>query len=201
MTKDCIWGGKTCMDTAAQSQMPRWKTALNMMINPGQVVKEQMTRVPWPFSLAVSGLAFTLFFLQTGLDMFRANQISQTMVILISGIGFVYGTLGIVLIAALAWGLCQGSQSDRSLTWTISSFALGYSATFIYALSGLVFSLAFGWKTAVAFGITGVLWALRPNIFTIRALSGERTGFSVALATVCGALLLFGWALLGRLGL
>lgn len=189
------------MDTSVQNQMPRWKTAMSMMINPGQVVKEQVSKVPWPFSLAVSGLAFALFFLQTGLDMFRANQISKTMVILVSAIGLVYGTLGIVLIAALAWGLCQGSESNHSLTWTISSFALGYSATLIYAFSGLVFSLVFGWKTAVAFGITGVLWALRPNIFTIRALSGERTGFSIALATLCGALLLFGWALLGRLGL
>lgn len=189
------------MDVAAQNKPTRIKTALKMMINPGEVVKQQMGKVPWPFSLSVSGLAFCLFFLQTGLDMFRANQISMTMVFIISGIGIVYGTLGVVLIASLAWGLSQGSQSSHSLGWTISSFALGYSATFVYALTGLVFSLALGWKTAVAFGITGVLWALRPNIFTIRAISGDRTAFSIALATLCGAILLFGWALLGRFGL
>lgn len=189
------------MNTAVQQKAPPgWKTALKMMINPGEVVKQQMSKIPWPFSLAVSGLAFCLFFLQTGLDMFRANEISKTMVFIISAIGMIYGTLGIVLIAALAWGLCQGSNSSHGLGWTISSFALGYSATLIYALTGLVFSLVLGWKTAVAFGVTGVLWALRPNIFTIRALSGERTGFSIALATVTGALLLYGWALLGRLG-
>lgn len=85
-----------------------------------------------------------------------------------------------------------------TIDWAISSFALGYSATLVYALIGLFFSLALGWKTAVAFGVTGVLWALSPTMFTIRQMSGDRIAFSIALTTLCGAVLLFGWALLGR---
>lgn len=50
------------MNTAAPMDIPRWKTALNMMINPGEVIKTQMTKIPWPYSVMVSGLSFTLFF-------------------------------------------------------------------------------------------------------------------------------------------
>lgn len=188
------------MNTALPLEEPRWKIALNMMINPGEVVKKQMSEVPWPFSLAVSGLSFTLFFLQTGLDMLRTGQIEPATVVLVSLLGLLYGTAGIALLAVLAWALCQGSERSYTLEWAISTFALGYSATLVYALLGVVFSLALGWKTAVAFGVTGVLWALRPTLFTIRQMSGDRVAFSVALATLCGAILLVGWALLGRLG-
>ena len=48
-----------------------------MILNPAQVVKGAMERVPWPVSLSISGLAFTLFFLQTGLDMHRVGTASS----------------------------------------------------------------------------------------------------------------------------
>ncbi len=188
------------MNTMAPMQTPRWKTALNMILNPGEVVKSQMSRVPWPYSLAISGLSFTLFFLQTGLDMMRAGQVQMSTVVLITLLGLFYGTAGVVLIALLAWVLSQAASRAYTFDWAISSFALGYSATLVYALSGLIFSLALGWNTAVAFGVTGVLWALRPNLFTIRQMSGDRVAFSIVLTTLCGALLLMGWALLGRFG-
>ena len=188
------------MIIVVQSEPPRWKTALKMIVNPGEVVKKQMSKVPWPFSLAVSGLAFGLFFLQTGIDMLRTGQIENSTVLLISMLGVVYGTAGVALVAVLAWALSQGSDRSYDITWAVSAFALGYSATLVYALIGLIFSLVFGWKTAVAFGVTGVLWALRPTIMTIRQMSGERRGFSIAVSTLCGAILLFGWALLGRFG-
>ncbi|HHV15415.1 MAG TPA: hypothetical protein GXX58_02410 [Gelria sp.] len=188
------------MNAIAPAVQPRWKVALSMMINPGEVVKNQMSQVPWPFSLLVSGLSFTLFFLQTGLDMLRSGQISTSTVVLITMLGLVYGTVGIALIAAMAWALAQGSERSYTIDWAISAFALGYSATLVYALLGIIFSLALGWKTAVAFGVTGVLWALRPTLFTVRQMSGDRMAFSIALATLCGAILLFGWALLGRFG-
>lgn len=188
------------MNTVAPTASPRWKTALNMMINPGEVVKHQMTKVPWPYSLMVSGLSFTLFFLQTGLDMLRNGQIQLSTVVLIAILGLFYGTAGIALLAVMVWALSQAAERNITMEWAISSFALGYSATFVYALTGLIFSLAFGWKTAVAFGVTGVLWALRPNLFTIRQMSGERVAFSIAMTTLCGAILLFGWALLGNFG-
>ncbi len=188
------------MNTIAPPAVPRWKTALNMIINPGEVVKNQMIKIPWPYSLMVSGLSFTLFFLQTGLDMMRTGQTGVPTVILMTMLGLLYGTAGIALLAVMVWALSQAAERGLTMEWAISTFALGYSATFVYALSGLIFSLAFGWKTAVAFGVTGVLWALRPTMYTIKQMSGERVAFSIAMTTLCGAILLIGWALLGRFG-
>jgi signal transduction histidine kinase len=182
------------------TEAPRWKTALNMVINPGEAVKSQMSKVPWPYSILVSGLSFTLFFMQTGLDLLRTGQIETAAVILIILLGLLYGTAGIALLAVMSWALSRAGKRGYTVDWAISAFGLGYSATLVYALTGLLFSLAFGWKTAVAFGVTGVLWALRPTLFTIKQMSGERTAFSVALSTLCGAILLLGWALLGRFG-
>lgn len=187
------------MNSAAVMQ-PKWKTVLSMIINPGEVVKNQMSNIAWPYSLLVSGLSFTLFFLQTGLDMLRTGQIQIHTVLLITMLGLFYGTAGVAIIAILAWALSQAAERDYTIEWAISSFSLGYSATLIYALLGVIFSLTLGWKTAVAFGVTGVLWALRPALFTIRQMSGDRVAFSIALTTLCGAILLFGWALLGRFG-
>lgn len=187
-------------NTVVQSEKPAWKAALNMMINPGEVVKNQMGKVPWPYSLLVSGLSFTLFFLQTGLDLLRSGQTEIAGVVLITLLGLLYGTAGVALMAVMVWALAQAGERNLTMGWAISSFALGYSATFVYALTGLVFSLAFGWKTAVAFGVTGVLWALRPTMFTIKQMSGERVAFSIAMTIVCGAILLGGWALLGKFG-
>lgn len=188
------------MDTTATVAVPRWKTALNMIINPGEVVKTQMGRVPWPYSLLISGLSFTLFFLQTGLDLLRNGQIEASGVVLITMLGLLYGTVGVALLAVMVWALAQAGERNITVDWAISAFALGYSATFVYALTGLVFSLAFGWKTAVAFGVTGVLWALRPTLFTIKQMSGERVAFSIVMTTLCGAILLVGWSLLGQFG-
>jgi len=196
-----IGGISKPMNTMAPTAVPRWKTALNMIINPGEVVKNQMTKIPWPYSLMISGLSFSLFFLQTGLDLMRTGQIEIASVILMTLLGLLYGTAGIALLAVLVWTLSQAAERNITMEWTVSSFALGYSPTFVYALTGLIFSLAFGWRTAVAFGVTGVLWALRPTLFTIKQMSGERVGFSIAMTTLCGAILLAGWALLGTFGL
>ncbi len=181
-------------------QPPAWKAALSMMMNPGEVVKRQMAAVPWPVSLSISGTAFTLFFLQTGIDMMRSGQLEVSAVALMAFLGILYGTLGIAAIAVLTWVLTKAAGNTYTLGWTVSTFALGYSATLVYAVIGLICSLAFGWKTAVAFGVTGVLWALRPTIFTIRQMTSDKAGLSVAIATLCGAILLFGWAMLGRFG-
>lgn len=188
------------MNAMAASTEPRWKTVLSMIINPGEVVKSQMIKVPWPFSLMVSGLSFTLFFLQTGLDLLRGGQIEASGVVLMTMLGLLYGTAGVALVAIMVWALAQAGERNITMDWAISSFALGYSAAFVYALTGLVFSLAFGWNTAVAFGVTGVLWALRPTLFTIKQMSGERVAFSIAMTTLCGAILLAGWSLLGQFG-
>lgn len=62
---------------------------------------------------------------------------------------------------------------------------------------GLIFNLAAGWNTAVAFGVTGAMWALYPIIAICREMTGEKTAASLAISTVCGALVICGWALMG----
>lgn len=186
------------MSEHTQTSVPLWKTVLAMIMNPGEVIKNQMAHVPWTFSVIVSGLAFMIFFLQTGLDLFRSGNAGVGTVVLITILGLLYGTAGIAFLASIAWIFSQAGQRDISLKWAISTFALGYSATLVYALLGLLFSLTLGWRTSIAFGVTGVLWALRPNMTTIKQMSGDRTAFSIALTTLCGVILLLGWALLGR---
>lgn len=188
------------MNTIAPSAEPRWKAALNMIINPGEIVKNQMSQIPWPYSLSISGLSFSLFFMQTGLDLFRAGQAGTGTIVLLTLLGLLYGTAGIALVAVMVWALAQAAERNITMEWAISAFALGYSATFIYAVSGLIFSLALGWRTAVAFGVTGVLWALRPTMYTIKQMSGDKLAFSIAMTTLCGAIILLGWTLVGKIG-
>lgn len=49
----------------------------------------------------------------------------------------------------------------------------------------------------MAFGVTGLLWALGPMISTLRGMLAGRTAIAVVLATLLGGLMLFGWAFLG----
>ena len=81
----------------------------------------------------------------------------------------------------------------------IRAFALAYSATLIYAAMGLMFNLFFGWNTAVAFGVTGVLWALAPMISVLKGMVGGRGWPATVLATVCGLMVLAGWVRVGWL--
>jgi len=86
-----------------------------------------------------------------------------------------------------------------SLTQAVSVFCLCYSGALIYGLFGLIFSLALGWKTAVAFGVTGVLWATGPMIHTIRRMTEGKTALSIVLSTVAGIAILVSWSLFGRI--
>ena len=122
-----------------QPEVPRWKVALTMIINPGEVVKRQMASVPWPFSIGVSGLAFMLFFIQTALDMMRSGQIQIGTLVLISVLGILYGTVGVAIIAAIVWAITNMAGNKYTMGWTISSFALSYSATLVYSILGLIF--------------------------------------------------------------
>ena len=173
------------------------RSALAMILNPAQALRGAIERVPWPFCLAVSGLAFTLFFLQTGLDMHRVGTASAGAAAGFTFLGTALGTVGVTLAAALAWACSQPFGSDRSLEWTVKVFCLAYTPTLIFAAVGLIFNLAAGWNTAVAFGVTGALWALYPIIAIVREMTGDKLTASLAISTACGALVLCGWALLG----
>ncbi len=185
--------------TVAVKQPPSWRVALTMIMNPGAVLKQTMSKVPWPFSLSVSTLAFALFFMSTGLDLLHTGQKGVPFVIMSTVLGALYGSIGISLISLIAWVLSIAFGNKHQVTWVIAAFGLGYSSTLIYALLGVLFSLFFHWNTSVAFGVTGVLWAIGPMTATIKNMTGERLGVSVIIATICSGLLLFGWSLLGNI--
>ena len=174
------------------------RMALVMMVNPGAVLKKAVAGVPWPFSLCISGLAFTLLFLQTGLDLLRTGQRGVGFVVLLCLAGLFFGTLGIAMLAVAAWVITKIFKGDKPLKWVVSAFGLGYCSTLIFSLLGLLFSLIFQWNTSVAFGVTGLLWATGPLIASVREMSRENTALAVIVATVCSALLLLGWAILGN---
>lgn len=166
-----------------------------MFLNPGGVIKTKLTKFPWPLSMAISGTAFAMFFLQTALDISH-HQYSSA-IISMTLLGAIYGTAGIVVVATVAWLVCQLFGNRQSLGWTIRAFGLGYSPTLVYASLGLAVNLLLGWNTAIAFGVTGVVWAIGPLNATIKEMVGGKIGISVVLTTVCGCLVLWGWALLG----
>ena len=193
---DC--GSPVAPSTGIQIESPpAWKSALTMMFNPALVLKNTLGGVAPQFALAVSGVAFALFFLQTGLDLGRTGSASLPQIAILAALGAVYGSVGIAVLSVAAWVLSLPFRSKRSIGWTLRAFALGYSPALVYALVGIGFNVVLGWNTAVIFGVTGVLWAMGPMLATLKEMTGGRTGPSVVLATICGGLVLFGWSLLG----
>lgn len=186
--------GENATATSTAGIRAAFRPALQIMLNPGHVIRDLLNDVPLPFCFAASGLAFTFFFLQTGLDLWRAGSKSPAGVVALTLLGALYGTAGVAVVAALAWAVSRPLGGNRSIDWVLRAFALSYCPALIYAALGLLFNLAFSWHTSIAFGATGVLWALAPLIFACREMSGERPWVGVVLATLCGGLLLFGWA-------
>jgi hypothetical protein len=174
------------------------RAALVMMINPGSVLQKAVAKIPWPFSLSISALAFMLFFMQTGLDLMRIGQKGAGFVVLLSVEGLLFGSLGIAVLAVIAWAITRLFRGNKPIGWAVSAFGMGYCSTLIFTVLGMFFSLVLHWNTSVAFGVTGVLWATGPMIASIKQMSRENTALSVIVATVCSGLLLLGWALLGN---
>jgi len=176
-----------------------FRTIFGMMINPSGTLKNALLSTKWYFSVAVSALAFGLFFGQTGLDLYKTGQKGLGFVWLSGAAGVVYGLLAIPLIGFFIWTVLKLSRSDRKVKETISSFCLSYSGALVYGVLGIIFSLALGWKTSIAFGVTGVLWAIGPMIITIRELTGGKNAMSVPIATAAGAVVLVSWSIFGNL--
>jgi hypothetical protein len=173
------------------------RTVLGMMINPGGLLKSRLAETGFGAALGISGLAFLLFFLQTGIDRARVGQIGIGAVAAMGFIGLVYGTAGVAIIGFVGWAGARLLGGKGSIGEAIRAFGLAYSPTLVYAAMGLFFNLLFGWNTAVAFGVTGLLWALGPMIAALKEMVGGRNGAAAGLATVCGLLLLLGWVRLG----
>jgi hypothetical protein len=171
-----------------------------MILNPGQVLKGALEGVPWPFCIGVSGLAFAIFFLQTALDLRQAGTTSTAGTIALTAVGFGLGTIGIAIIAVLAWALARPLGHDRPLEWTVRAFCLSYTPTLIFVVIGLAVNLVVDWRTAVCFGVTGALWALHPMLSVLKEMTGHKLAASLVLVTVCGGLIIGAWAYLVGVG-
>ena len=149
--------------------------------------------------MGVSALACGLYFLQTGLDIWKTGQKSLNFVFfsLFSGVG--YGLIMIPLVSLVAWAFLKAFKVNKEMKWTIASFCLSYSGALVYGLLGLSFSILFQWKTAIAFGVSGVLWAIGPMMVTVREMTDGKVSLSVPVATVYAALVLLSWAYFGQL--
>ena len=180
-------------------KQPIFRTLIGMMISPGNAVKGAISGIPWFFSVIVAALAFGMFFLQTGLDLYKTGQKGTSYLLVSGGMGVVYGLVMIPLIAVLIWMVLKMMKTDKPLKSAVSSLCLSYSGALIYGILGLVFSLALGWKTSVAFGVTGVLWAIGPMILSIREMTGGKNALSIPIATIVSAVVLFSWSFLGNL--
>lgn len=164
-----------------------------MMMNPKAAIDAGLKKFPWFFSLGISGLAFCTFFLQTGLDLYKTGQEAFDYVLMQSALGLGFGAIAIPITGILVWPLLKLKKGELSLTETISLMCLSYSATLVYGLIGLGFSLILGWKTAIAFGATGVLWSMGPLMISLRSASKGDTVMAVILTSLVGAGILFAW--------
>lgn len=181
----------------SQTSKAKKPNLLAVMFNPGALLQEQLSTVKWPLALLIPGLAFLLFFMQTGLDQIKEGYFYSEDLLALAMFGLLYGTLGVIFISMVAWGGSRLFGGNSTITDAIRLFALAYSPTLIYVVLGIFANLMFDWRTAVAFGVTGVLWAIGPMIVSLRQMTAGKTAASVVLATVCGALSLLGWSILG----
>jgi hypothetical protein len=187
------------MTALTDTALPSWKAALTMIINPGLVLKKSLNNISCLFCIGISSLAFALFFLQTGLDLFRTGQADILFITTMTVTGAVYGFAGVASTALLTWVLTKPFGNPLSVKSTVSAFGLSYCSTLIYVVIGLFFSVFLNWKTSVAFGITGVIWAIGPIISTVKSMTRDSLAASIIIATICSGLMLFGWSLLGNL--
>lgn len=176
-----------------------FKTIFGMMINPSGTIKGALLSTKWYLSVGVSALAFALFFGQTGLDLYKTGQKGWDFLLMSGIIGLLYGLIIIPLLGLFIWTLLKLSKGEGTVKETVSVFCLSYSGALIYGLIGMIFSLILGWKTSIAFGVTGVLWAIGPMIITIRNLSGGKNALSIPIATAVGVVVLLSWSIFGNL--
>jgi len=175
------------------------KTIFSMMINPSGILKSSLLNTKWYFSLIVSALAFGLFFIQTGLDLYKTGQKGVDFVLLSAGVGVLYGVLVIPLLGFLVAAILKLSKTDKKIGQIISLFCLSYSGALIYGTLGIIFSLVLGWKTSIAFGASGILWAIGPTIVTIREMTVGKNAMSIPIATIISGTILVSWSIFGNL--
>jgi len=165
-----------------------------VMANPRGVVAAHVDDLGWFTALVVPTAAFGLLFLQSGLDIRSVGGAGLSRTVGLGVTGVVLGLIGVPLLALAAWIVTLPFDRSRSLGWTVRAFCLAYAPALVYGVCGLVMHLVMGWNTAIACGITGVLWALSPLVATLNEMNGDRRRLSLVLATLMGVAVLVVWA-------
>jgi hypothetical protein len=106
------------------------------MFNPRQVMDNLLPPVTTPIALCISGLAFLLFFLQTGMDM---HNLGKTIGLSLMGLG--YGVFGVSCIAAIAWLIYL-------IIGLIFNVFFGWNTALVFGVTGVLWSLP-GMITAI----------------------------------------------------
>ena len=158
------------------------------MANPGAVISRYAADFGMPAAVGVPALAFALFFLQVALDLDQSGMMGPFIG------GSIVGGFGIPALALMVWLVSRPFGNKHTLRWTVQAFGLAYAPAFVYGVCGLVANVVLGWHTALAFGVTGVLWTVPPLFATIRQMTGDRRRLSVALATMVGLVVLAFWS-------
>jgi hypothetical protein len=180
------------IDRVAKTSLIR--SFFSMLFTPGKAAAQP---VGWGLAFTISGLAFGMLFLQTGLDLVRAGKADNNELIKLTLTGIAMGTIGVLIIASLAWAGAKLSGSENDLPFTLRAFGMAYSPALLYGICGLIVNLILHWNTAVAFGITGLLWALSPVAAVIRQLTRDKMVPALLITTLCGAAMMAGWAYFG----
>ena len=173
---------------------PPLKQWFRALLNPSQLADSTIRTTTL---LVVPILAFAIFFLQIGLDQVAVGAANWTRPIGLAVAGGLLGLVLALLISGVGWLGTRPFNSQQSLIWVVRSFSGAYLSALIYGGMGLMANLLFGWHTAVAFGVTGVLWSLGPILTTLRRMTANRLGASLILTTLCGLIVLFAWAVVG----
>jgi hypothetical protein len=164
------------------------------MANPRGVIEAYVDDLGWLAALSVPAIAFGLLFLQSGLDIQNVGGGSYSKAAGLGITGLVLGLVVVPVLALVAWIVTLPFDRSRTLGWTVRAFCLAYAPALIYGFCGLVMNLVMGWNTAIACGITGVLWALSPLVATLNEMNGDRRRLSLVLATLMGVAVLVVWA-------
>jgi hypothetical protein len=172
------------------------KSGLAVAVNPGGALKTQLQSYPASWAMAVSGSAFLLIFLQSGLDLHRTGQAEAVQALGWGLVGLGFGTVGVGLLATIAWLLAHPFGRNKPWGWALRAFSLAYSPALIYGILGLAANLVLGWNTAVAFGVTGFIWAIGPMLTAAQEMTEDHTGASYLIGTTCGSLMLVGWGVM-----
>ncbi len=169
------------------------KVSLLKWMNPAGMLEHELEKVPWYIAIIISGIAFGLLFWQTGLDQRAVKEIGIPEIATLAIKGILMGTLGVIVLSFFVWVFIRITNKSISLEQAIKQMALSYTAPMVGLLFGLILNIAFGSRTAIAFGISGVLWSLNPIFRTIKKASKDRIFLSLFLTTAIGLIVMLSW--------